>query len=1173
MEGTGPEKANNPVKGEPLVQVTTHFGSIETERVPMVISLEDLPTEDEYEKVVDGFYKDLKSEHPYKYQDFIGEGGMGVVEMVKDKKCLRSIAKKTLNKTKFDKESIVRFTEEAQITAQLEHPNIVPVYEMGLDEKDQLFYTMKMVKGRNLKEILKGIKEGDEEIVKKFPLSNLLEIYVAICDAMSYACSRKIVHRDLKPDNVMVGDFGEVYLVDWGLAKIINNDALKSAEVIPEWIVKEVYEKQDVSTDKILRELRKVDSLRTKEQNLNISFNDILIGTPQYMAPERISGEADECSEVYALGAILYNILTLELTVSGDNLEEIVTKIFEEDIKNPLKFKNLPHLPGGKVPSGLAAVSMKALSAEPIDRYHTVAQLRNEIAAWEDGYITEAEKAGPWLILWSMIKRHRIESSIALIFFTSLILLYTFFAIKLKEDRDLANNAQKVALNQKQIVETETGVLLKKSQELEDKINELENLAPELYERSNFFIENGHLQRAQNAIQNACRLNPGREYYVHLGNIQQSRGLFKNSINSYRKALSYTAHEKMPLSTYIDSTNESIKASIQFSRDFLDKTLQSYLDLLRFQKVLVNQQRFREAAIVSKKLFIATKNMKAKIIKKLSQTHLSFINTKTLQIGVDGGFTLRINRRGLKDISPLAGIPFKFLDLSDNPIQDITPLKGMPLEELNISRTNVSDLTALSGAPLKKLEANETLVSNIVALRGAPLTTIKLRGSKLESIKGLTSPFIKDADFSNTYLKSLKGLSTKSLRVLEINNTQITDLSPLRHSLLKSLQMSDTKIEDISPLKNVLLTSIDLKSSLVKDFTPLSSAPLEKLVAENTALENLDFLKGKALSYLNIRKTNVTDIQTLKGMPITYLNLDQTNIKNLDAISKMPLESLSYQACKAKTLPPLKKLNEFANIYLSLAELEDYSFFKDRNFRNIDLSGSNIKSLEVFKNSTFKHLSLFKTQISDLSPLKGKVIDHLVITHCPVNDLSPLAETQINRLVASRIPATDYSPLAKVNIRDLSAHNAKTKTLNFINTQSIKKLDLSGSEITDLQGLKNSKIESLNLAHTKVQNIDSLKTCKNLKELDLYNTHISSIKALNGMNIESLVLGDCSKLNDLSPVKSMKRIEKLLIPKHIKNITFLRKKESIKILGNSSSEHQQSSSVFWDKYDKENSNE
>ena len=1170
MDGKLPVDSHNPEKGASLAQVTTHFGSLETERVPMVIRLDNLPSEDEYEQVVDDFYKNLKSEHPYKYLDFIGEGGMGIVEMVKDKKCLRSIAKKTLNKAKFDQESIVRFTEEAQITAQLEHPNIVPVYEMGLDENNQLYYTMKMVKGRNLKEILNSIKSGNRDIIKKFPLSNLLEIYMAVCDAMSYACSRKIVHRDLKPDNIMVGDFGEVYLVDWGLSKIISNDSGKSVDVIPEWIIKEVYNKQDISTGKILKELRRVDSLRTRDLNLNISFNDILIGTPQYMAPERISGEADECSEVYALGAILYNILTLELTVSGDNLEEIVTKIFEEDIKNPLQFKNLPHLPGGKVPSGLAAVTMKALSAEPVNRYHTVTQLRNEISAWEDGYITEAEKAGPWLVLWSLIKRHRIETGISCLFFTAVILIYTFFAIKLKEDRSLAEEAQKNALNQKRVVESETAALLSKSRELEDKINELENLAPELYERSNFFIENNNLRRAQKSISDACRLNPGRELFVHLGNIQQSRGQFQNSIDSYKKAIKL---EKKGLSMEILTDNKSIKDSINFSTEFLNKKMNGYLDLLRFRELLVRQNRFREAAGVSKKLYINSSNMKSDILERLAKAQLPFINERTLQVDIDGGFTLNMKNKGVSDLSPLAGIPFKHLDLSGNPVQNISPLKGMPLETLKINHTSVADIEDLRGAPLKYFEAEGTQIRSLTALSEAPIISINLKNSLVENLNGLTSPLIREAIFSNTPLSSLAGLNFRSLRVLDIDKTQITDLSLLQNSVLKALHMRKTNIEDISHLSKVFLTYLDLSDSPVKNFEVLKTAPLEKFIAERTSLKDLSFLKGKALTYFNAAGTPLENISILRNMPISYLNIDLTNIKDLSAISDMPLETFSYRGCTVKKFPPLNNLNEFSNIYLNSSRLDNYSFLKNGNFKEVNLSDSNIKSLDVLKDSTLKELNLNNTKISDLSPLKGKVIDRLIISRCPVNDLSPLAETQINTLDSSYIPAKDYSFLANTNLKVLYARRAQTESLNFINKQTIKELVLSDSLVSNLSPLQNSRIEILNLAYTKVRNVEALRNCSQLIELDLYRTEINSINALSRMKIESLILGECSKLQDLTPLKTMNKLQKLLIPKHIKNITFLQKRASISILGYTSAEHGQSARTFWEKYKAETADE
>lgn len=129
----------------------------------------------------------LKSKNTYSESKLIGEGGMGAVEQVTDAHCHRTIAKKTLRKECDSIEAYIRFTEEIQITAQLEHPNIIPIYEMGVDENNRIYYTMKLIQGRNLKEILKDIKNGNKEVTEKFPLNRLLQIFSNICDAMSYA--------------------------------------------------------------------------------------------------------------------------------------------------------------------------------------------------------------------------------------------------------------------------------------------------------------------------------------------------------------------------------------------------------------------------------------------------------------------------------------------------------------------------------------------------------------------------------------------------------------------------------------------------------------------------------------------------------------------------------------------------------------------------------------------------------------------------------------------------------------------------------------------------------------------------------------------------------------------------------------------------------------------------
>src|SRR5208283_6011739 len=115
-----------------------------------------------------------------------------------------------------------RFVEEAQINSQLEHPNIVPVYDLGIDAQKRPFIMMKMVKGRSLKEVLDQLGENPKQAEKTYSLGRLLNILVNVCNALAYAHARGVVHRDLKPANVMIGDFGEVYVMDWGLAKVLK---------------------------------------------------------------------------------------------------------------------------------------------------------------------------------------------------------------------------------------------------------------------------------------------------------------------------------------------------------------------------------------------------------------------------------------------------------------------------------------------------------------------------------------------------------------------------------------------------------------------------------------------------------------------------------------------------------------------------------------------------------------------------------------------------------------------------------------------------------------------------------------------------------------------------------------------------------------------------------------
>lgn len=217
----------------------------------------------------------------YQARGLLGLGAMGEVHLCRDGWLGRDVAVKTVTRDASAPDMRARFLREARIQGQLEHPSIVPVYDMGKDVDGNEFFTMKRVSGRTLSDVLEDLAVGDSDALSsEFSRTKLLGIFRQVCLAIEYAHSRGVMHRDLKPANLMVGQFGEVYVLDWGLARV---RAVAGGSFVP------------------------VDGVPASASAGRI------LGTPGYMAPEQIESAdaADERADVYALGSILFEILTL----------------------------------------------------------------------------------------------------------------------------------------------------------------------------------------------------------------------------------------------------------------------------------------------------------------------------------------------------------------------------------------------------------------------------------------------------------------------------------------------------------------------------------------------------------------------------------------------------------------------------------------------------------------------------------------------------------------------------------------------------------------------------------------------------------------------------------------------------------------------------------------------
>ncbi|MGE3854221.1 MAG: protein kinase, partial [Planctomycetota bacterium] len=296
----------------------------------------------------------------------LGRGSMGAILRGYDRDVRREIAMKVMLEQDPTTGQLSRFLEEGQITGQLEHPNVPPVHEIGVDSHGRLFFTMKLVRGRSLhdrlQDVLDDIEEGRGE--RAFPLRARLDVFRKVCDAISFAHSRGVLHRDLKPENVMVGEFGEVQVMDWGLAKLMGRSE----------------EADDEGHGLVTSDRVQEGAIRT--------MHGSVAGTPAYMAPEQARGEnatLDERADIYALGSILYELLVFRPPYDGDSLIEVLNLVKSSALVTPSeRLRESPKLRAGgvTVPRELEAIVLKAMSPEPRRRYRTVRDLGADVDAW-----------------------------------------------------------------------------------------------------------------------------------------------------------------------------------------------------------------------------------------------------------------------------------------------------------------------------------------------------------------------------------------------------------------------------------------------------------------------------------------------------------------------------------------------------------------------------------------------------------------------------------------------------------------------------------------------------------------------------------------------------------------------------------------------------------------------
>jgi len=827
-----------------------------------------------------------KPKNKYRHFDRIGSGGMKDIIKVRDADTARDLAMAILTEETSEQEPyMVRFVYEARITANLEHPNIVPIHDIGVDDGGHPYFTMKLIDGENLASILMNIESGEEGYAKKYNLTHLLTIFINICNAISFAHSKGIIHLDLKPENIQIGNYGEVLVLDWGLAKILKEE-----------------ETESIGENSPTLSGGKSTLTHIPEDNVENTMDGEIKGTPGYMAPEQAAGinsRKNKSTDIYALGAILYSILTLKKPITGVDIKAILRKTIKGEIVNPVH--RTPEL---HIPKPLAAVVMKAMSLRQSERYKSVKKLMKDIDAYTSNYATSAENAGFFKHARLFIRRHRTEAISALIVALTIIVFimtYIFNETKLRskwgDGRDITAYSKNelesswVSIKGRWIagpegitaVEGDSGSYI-----LLFGTPYYGNMAIE-FDAEVLSDKNLNPSADLSVIMAASKDKPTEQgYFLQIGGIGNSCAVIQKR-NGLQTAVSFKVKagrkyriraekDNAELRLYCDGTL-IVRLKDVFYREGGLFGLYTFGGGKRFSNITIYQKElpelvpptiegdgfYRESRIVQGKEKNRFLKLASDAYTKVYESHLNATLSaqallKRAYVYSELGLITEARHdaillEGFGETLELLQLKAYLAFMADNYDLSYDIYKKALIDYPSSKNTTIALLNGqLSFANAKNIpKASRQILWRLYAENyKAPVFRCSNRNlDSLAFLKGLNFNLI---DCSNNNLVSLAPLEDMHLIHLDCADNKIASLVPLQGMRLESLECHDNPIKNISPLRGMPLKVLTLSGTLVKDLTLLKSCTtLEKLTIPSN-VGSIKFLQEmNNLRYLNTR--------------------------------------------------------------------------------------------------------------------------------------------------------------------------------------------------------------------------------------------------------------------------------------------------------------------------------
>ncbi len=1108
--------------------------------------------------------EELLRERKYEIGGLVAEGGMGAILSAEEATTGRTVAMKVV-RTNPRPEQLMRLLKEAQITSQLEHPNIVPLHELGVDEHDQVFYTMKMVQGLTLRQILETVADGSPDERSRYPLTQLLNIFQKVCDAIGFAHSRKVIHRDLKPDNIMVGEYGEVLVMDWGLAKILG----EATSPIP------------------AGQGDGVNASGSGDGNSSDSgtMAGSILGTPQFMPPEQARGDTDlhdQRSDIYSLGAILYQILALRPPIISQDVDEIIERVCAGRIE-PLHAA--PVRSDWPIPESLAAVTMRAMALEPGKRYASVPELQADIAAYQRGFATAAEDATLLKQLALMLKRHKREAAILAAGVVALLGIAAFAFTRVARERTAATHARKAAETERsRALEASAQATADRARAESERnrasaaLAELRKAAPAFQGQAGTLVEEQKFDEALEKNRLAIQLVPDdASYHLFRAHTLAAMQRLRESVESYRRVLELRPGDgEAKLNLELCERLLAEAAGKPLDRAQQTQLLEAILAQKRTaDSVLLAKALGRQGAVGLALIQTRLKSLAqqanwsdARLVPRADGTYaldLSNLSAPDLSIlqGLPIG-ALKLGRGSVSDLNPLATLPLKELDCSDNPVRDLAPLRELPIERLNLSQTKVTELTSLARLPLQQLAINFTEISDLEPLRGLPLQTLSAAGLPIRSIEALRGSRLRELDlFACRHLADVSPLAgLADLQSVSLP-AQINDLTFVRQlRSLRRLGNSGVVVDGAAfeklPTVAEFFASQGRRLASEKQFGPRLDQ-LRNLLRKFGAPESkiaAVVLDGDGFMNLDIAGVPMTDLSVLIGLPIRHLVIRGTGATALTPLSGLPLVSLDASENPISSLAPLSACKELKILDVHGTNVTDLGPLASLKLERLGAAGTHVRDVAVLRGMPLVELDLSDCpNLASLSPLEGcprlesllvpsQASDATILRRMPnLKRLSNLPLTSFGDdwskvpsvkvfLAAADVLDTLHAALRKLGMKDdklaaiqysvdgmleLNLSNLPIDDLSFLKGLPIRTLQIDRIPATDLTPLAGMPLQKLTMRATKITSLEGLRGVP-LEYLEAYQSSLSDVSALAECRTLRALRITSTQVSDLTPV-------------------------------------------------------